>query len=91
MKKIYSLQVFLAEVKKIADSVGEEYYTVRVEIISDQRISFDCYINSYGWHNSETMEGALDKLCNEVNKSAVVIDVEIEEPVKVPIAIGVNS
>lgn len=78
MKKIYSLQVFLAEVKKIADSVGQTYFSARVEANSDHSVSFDCYINDYNRHESETMEGALQKMRNEINKRIEVLDVEIE-------------
>lgn len=82
MKKIYSLQVFLTEVKKIAAEVGEDYCSVTVKANSWGETIFKCYINNYHHHDSNTMEGALQKLSNEINKVPDGVDVEIEEPVK---------
>lgn len=85
MKKIYSLQVFFNEVKKIAALVKEDYVKVRAEIENTGEVTFHCYIHKYGWHESRTMEGSLERIRNEITKNpagSIDVEIEMDEPAK---------
>lgn len=82
MKTIYSLSEFKNQVKEIAESLKEGYYTVGVEDKSSSGLEFRCYIHNRGSFVGKTMEESIVKLRESVSTIVrhVDVDVEIEMP-----------
>jgi hypothetical protein len=83
--KTISMQTFAKEVKKLAESIGQNYYNVRCTIVHfmdrAQTYEFECYIHTKTWISGATPNEALEKMKKLINPKheSLIKDITLED------------